>query len=578
MEHWTMTDAGPFALPVTVGVTGHRSIAPDRLDAIERSVLAVLEHVRTRAPNAPLLVLTSLAEGADRLVARLAVERFGARIIAVLPREADDYRKDFLTRESNEEFDRLLDKASRIIVTGRRADEPKASEEEARRTDYAHAGYWVSLHSVLLLALWDGEEARGDGGTATIVKARLKGQYPELNDEDPLQYSEGGTVAHVVTSRAGEKAPLGAGEIRWLHPDVDQRPSATRGSRFDEILRRFRHVNDLCAKDRRSLDTWSELELRGSGNAGRGPGLLPAPSHVAALKAAAEFFAHRFQVLTQYTVAILAALTVFAALAPLLDRVVGQAGATFLAGAALAAGVAIWLYANSSQWHLNHASFRALAEGARIQMAWASSGDAACVSDNYHPVQASAVEWIRCAIRTAHLLDDIRPPARPASPEERKCQAKAALAWIGEQVDYFLGSKGVLPKYRRRGRIFAATGIACLVTGLLVLATGKLLDFAPIDKTMLDQEALMKLAKVGLAATASLQAYQAFMAFKDLERSFAVTAHLFRLIEAPVRSADAAGDYDRLAALVRAIGRAALVENVAWLILKRQRGLRPPVG
>lgn len=573
-----MTDARPFALPVTVGVTGHRSIAPDKLDAIEKSVLSVLEHVRARTPNAPMLVLTSLAEGADRLVARLAVEHFGARIIAVLPCEADSYRKDFVSRESNEEFDRLLGKACRIIVTGGRAGASNASAEEARRADYAYAGYWVSLHSVLLLALWDGAEARGDGGTATIVEARLKGQYPELNDEDPLQYSEGGAVAHIVTSRAGEEAPSGAGEIRWLYPDLDQLRSADRGRHFNGILRHFRRVNDLCAKDGRSIEAWSGQEFQASSNAGRGPGLLPAPSHVAALKAAAECFAHRFQVLTQHTVAILAGLTVFAALAPLLDQVVGQAGATFVAGAALAAGIAIWLYANSSKWHLNHASFRALAEGARIQMAWASSGDAACVSDNYHPVQASAVEWIRCAIRVSHLLDDIRPPARPASPEERKRQAKAALAWIDEQVDYFLGNKGVLPKYRRQGRIFAATGIACLVTGLLVLAVGKLIDFAPIDKTMLDRDALMKIAKVGLAATASLQAYQAFMAFKDLERSFAVTARLFRMVEGPVRSADAAGDYNRLAALIRAIGRAALVENVAWLILKRQRGLRPPVS
>lgn len=573
-----MSVAQPFSLPVTIGVTGHRAIASDQVQAVERSVIAVLDRVRAQAPAAPLLLLTSLAEGADRVVARLAVERYGAAIIAVLPLEPDDYRQDFASRESVEEFDRLLAKASRVVVMGGGVQGATSSEADARRASYARAGHWVSLHSLALLALWDGGQARGGGGTADIVETRLNGRYEGLNDEDPLQCAEGGTVAHIVTGRAGEAAPPGAGEVRWLCPDVAGLGSANAFERLGRVLRRVNRVDRLCARDGRPLDAWSRLELRDEAEAGRGRGLLPAISRVAALKVVAEHFAHRFQVLTHLTVAVLAALTFIAALAPLLHTAVGQSGADFIAGGSLAVGIVLWLGATQFQWHGNHANFRALAEGARVQVAWAGSGDAACVADHYHPVQAPAVEWIRYAIRTVHLLDDVRPPLQPVSPEQRRHQAMAALAWIDEQVAYFLGNKGVLPKYRRQGRLFATVGLACLATGLIVLGAGKLVDFAPIDRTLVDRDALVNLAKVGLAATASLHAYQTFMAFKDLERSFATTAHLFRLIEVPARGAAVAGDDDRLAALVRSIGRAALVENVGWLILKRQRGLRSPLG
>ena len=56
-----MTDAGPFALPVMVGITGHRLIAPNKLDGIERSVLAVLEHVRARVSAAPMPPVTTIS-------------------------------------------------------------------------------------------------------------------------------------------------------------------------------------------------------------------------------------------------------------------------------------------------------------------------------------------------------------------------------------------------------------------------------------------------------------------------------------------------------------------------------------
>ena len=51
----------PFQVPLTIGVTGHRQIAGDCTAKIEAAVHSILDDVRTKAPEAPLLLLTGLA-------------------------------------------------------------------------------------------------------------------------------------------------------------------------------------------------------------------------------------------------------------------------------------------------------------------------------------------------------------------------------------------------------------------------------------------------------------------------------------------------------------------------------------
>lgn len=547
--------AASFSLPITIGVTGHRTVAPDQVAAIEKSVATVLENVRARAPHSRLLLLTSLAEGADRLVTSVAVEKFSAAYVAVLPRPAESYRQDFATEESKAEFDRLLAGAQHVVVKGGDPS-PEKSADQALRERYANAGYFVSLHAHLLLALWDGKPARGSGGTAEIVATRLKGRYPGLNDAEPLQYAEGGATAQIVTTRVGESPPADAATVKWHYADVHRLRSEDGAAPFEQVLAAIDRTNRLAARSRRTPADWA----------------LPGPpSSVAALKSLADAYARHFQKLIHLTVKSLAVATLVAGLAAGLGDYMGSTAAALLTGVALVAGAVLWLLATFGKWQLLHVDFRGLAEAARIQVAWTAAGDTACVADHYHPVQASNVEWIRRALRTAWLLDHLETAAQP-----RRIDAKAALAWIDEQVDYFVGNKGVVASYRRQGRLFATLVIVCLGAGLFMLGTGKILGF--LGGTWFDGAGLLRIAKIALAVTASLQAYQAFMAFKDLERSYAVAAHLFRIVNDQVRAAVQAGDDDRLALLTRAIGRAALVENVEWLMLKRQRRPKPPVG
>ncbi len=88
----------PDRLPLVIGVTGHRDLRDQDVARLELEVAAILARLRRdylgQGTETPLVVVSALAEGADRLVARVALKA-GARLIAPMPLPVDEYRRDF---------------------------------------------------------------------------------------------------------------------------------------------------------------------------------------------------------------------------------------------------------------------------------------------------------------------------------------------------------------------------------------------------------------------------------------------------------------------------------------------------
>lgn len=175
----------PFGL--AVGVTGHRVGAAGR-DAIEAAaptigaVLAELARAAAsvRAANATffaaspsvLRLVSPLADGADQLAARLALD-LGYSLEAILPFPADVYATDFADPADADAFVDLSDRASATLeLPGDRAHALDA---------YVNAGRAVIAHADVIVALWDGEPARGRGGTAEIVEHALRRGLPVIH-------------------------------------------------------------------------------------------------------------------------------------------------------------------------------------------------------------------------------------------------------------------------------------------------------------------------------------------------------------------------------------------------------------
>ncbi|MEM8772291.1 MAG: hypothetical protein AAGD92_11630 [Pseudomonadota bacterium] len=164
-----------------VGVTGHRSsrLAADQIARIEEQLRMTLSMLSAAVENGrelfagvyadadPVLYFVSaLADGADTLAANRALEK-GWRLLAPLPFSIENYAKDF-SDEDREAFDALLKKADSVAELDGARTGP-ATEERA----YLQAGLVTVDQSDLVIAIWDGEEARGIGGTAMIKEEAL---------------------------------------------------------------------------------------------------------------------------------------------------------------------------------------------------------------------------------------------------------------------------------------------------------------------------------------------------------------------------------------------------------------------
>jgi hypothetical protein len=127
-------------------------------------------------------VVSSLAEGADRVVARAVLSYPDASLDAVLPLTLEDYMEDFASEASRKEFAELLSRCSEPVLLRTRSIREERSDAggqaEIRSDAYAKAGQYVVDHCDVLIAVWDGEPARGGGGTAEIVEYGLRKSRP----------------------------------------------------------------------------------------------------------------------------------------------------------------------------------------------------------------------------------------------------------------------------------------------------------------------------------------------------------------------------------------------------------------
>ena len=102
--------------PLRIGVTGHRwTDEPPLLRLRIRATLRCLMNLP--AAEAGMLVVSPLAEGADRLVAEEALS-LGAAIECPLPLNREDYERDFVSSGSLAEFRDLLARASSVDELG----------------------------------------------------------------------------------------------------------------------------------------------------------------------------------------------------------------------------------------------------------------------------------------------------------------------------------------------------------------------------------------------------------------------------------------------------------------------------
>lgn len=178
---------------IVVGVTGHRKL--NNKPKLARQTQWIIEKIKQLLPSfkktpLSLTILSPLAEGADRLVAREILKMSNSQLEVVLPLEKDDYLKDFEDQESKAEFEKFLSQARRIKNLP-----PTASRTEA----YAQVGRYVVDNCDVLIALWNGKPAAGQGGTAEIVEYARRKKCPlfwvHTEEDAKITYERGNDLS-----------------------------------------------------------------------------------------------------------------------------------------------------------------------------------------------------------------------------------------------------------------------------------------------------------------------------------------------------------------------------------------------
>jgi hypothetical protein len=159
-----------------VGITGHQ-ILEKRLEvqgALQSEVAAwewvdqAFAGFLKELPSREAVVISSLAGGADQHLARVALEQ-GAKIEVVIP--SAKYAETFSSSAERTTFEHLLHHATTVV----RLDNPAPTEQA-----FLSAGRFVVDHSEMVVAVWDGQQAEGLGGTADIVGYCLQKGHPTL--------------------------------------------------------------------------------------------------------------------------------------------------------------------------------------------------------------------------------------------------------------------------------------------------------------------------------------------------------------------------------------------------------------
>jgi hypothetical protein len=560
----TTDAAGPAApdgrLPIVIGVTGHRHLRPADLPKHRERVRELFAQLRRRYPSTPLRILSSLAEGADRLVAEVALEE-GHELLVPLPLEPADYERDF--PGSVAQFHSILRRVppERVFVLPQDADSdaPGLTPRDLRENRYRAVGVFLAQQSHLLLALWDGQPTTSSAGTSAVVRMKLDGPsaMPEAGLR-PLDADDGGPVYHIHAPRAGDTDPAPK-PPQWLFPQEEDaallHTMCSRMERFNSEPIRHTFGPHLREATEALLPDIAE---RSAGE-----------TALATAFATADLLARHYQRLTR---AVLRLTLMFAALLALIFELYAEVlpwralPAGYLA--AFASLTALLLWQSRRDIHGRYLDYRALAEGLRVQFYWRLAGLADSASSSYLRKQLDELRWIREALRAAAAL----PPPQAAHPET------ALRHWVGGQSAYYADrarSQGRrLHRFERSSQLFMGAG---LLAAVLLVVFWSRLEALPLWHRWL--VVLMGFAPIGAALW---ETYAERLGLRAQVNQYARFAGIFRRAQRfaeHLESNPARHDREHaLTALLRELGREALMENGDWVLLLRERPIVLPKG
>ncbi len=625
-------DLAPY-VPLVLGVTGHREIWTDSEQAIRVVVGAIFSNLKGRFPSSPLRVLSSLAPGADQLVAEVAREH-GITVWAPLPFPPEIYAAS----SSFERFPLAVTKFHEWIASGdakafvvplpdgpdhddQRAWNEFAQDREKRQLCYANAGGYIVGHCHILIGLWDGKFSGLHSGTEEIIQYKLFGRRPVLypwrkpldagdeagpvyivqtpreapaNDPLPLHPATALKAGDLQVSLVGQDYLTGPQELRWK-PSSPERlleviaPSGKRKSLYittwRQFIRKIQAIDDFnrdVAADskrpallqrlgkKKGTTLWHWIEA----------GRLPRDLHrLVFLRETAAVLAGQLEgAFFWWQLALFFAVfcSVFSfdvydhsSLIPLWMPPLLLKAS--LVGIMICFLIAGWVrYRRINERRLD---YRALAETLRVRIYWGVAGLGTSVADSYLGQLRGEISWARLAMKVS-----APPPAfwkeyfGRQNPERQLEQLSLVEKdWVNAQEQFYFGSFS-----KRKKRAFWLRTVGMEFVGIAML----LMLFLAVFGNGFGHDAdLLVSANTSVLLAALLLLYSERQSHEDLAKQYERMTETFRsgVGELKVALHNQPENIKAAQETISALGYEAISEHSQWLILRRNRPFEVPV-
>ena len=547
--------ADPGTVPLLIGVIGHRDPLPTEIPRIVKQFELLLERIIEACPSTPIWMLNGLAEGMDSIAAetfltraRLALasddkhEQSSIRdkLIAVLPKNREEYSKDFGSKAAKQKLQKLLDESDTILDPSnshelRNSFDAALSEPEC----YAIQGEFVAKYSYILFAFFDGIDTGRIGGTAHTLAIHQGNIHPLFRSaEEVLRSREEGEAVIIDTPRICNASQR--------EPRQNQQISQQLSTGILETCRYLDSINVNISNISFRPTQYDEIE-------GPFTKLWSYSDRVAG------FWKKRYE-----KIAILLVIMGFLLVATV--DFYGKASAFGWGLVFVAFSIFPAIQKKLQKPFLTH---RCLTESLTIQYIWSANDIKASTADLLFSHDQDDIARIRVLLRTVTLQLMIIGKSEQAEPEESLTKSRI---WIRGQIVFLskrVGSfKSLSKRWKAIAYLFAGGGIASASINLIPIG------IAPPEYVV----------NVLLAGFTSSLAYQELMGYKQTYERYEISLRQFERAYAALSYLDdghthyleeTLDSHFRYKLVLDAIGKEKIDELNEWMSNQLEKSYQP---
>jgi len=533
-----------FRIHLVVGITGHRDIPEEDADRLKEKIKGIFKELMEEYPNTPLLLLTPLAEGADRIAAKAAIEE-GIDYVVVLPFQEEEYVKDF--PESKDEYYDLRDKEKHKNLKGIFSLEYIMNDNARhygpeRDKLYENVGAYIVRHSQILIGLWDGKEGK-KGGTSEIIKLKLKGLPDEYHPHrDKLDKPDTGPVYIINTRRKGSNSADSTSDLKLeiKYPEDENRDY------FDDIFKRFDEFNEESEKLGKAEIEESRKKLANDAS--------DKEKFVSYVYAEADTLAIKYKRKWRYYNTILIVVGVMTTLIFVTYFLMNSNYLLLTYGILFTLFAILFKFLNIfHKYHQKYVDYRVLAEGLRILFFMRLAGLHEDPEDYYLKKHRINFRWGREIIRSANIFD---PQPEPDFQTIREY-------WIKPENDYY---KKNADENNRKSITYKKLSLAFFISSILVILITITLKFLNIGDHFIILIALIIIFPV---VSGAFETYISRNAFTYNSKQYTIMKDIFGRAEDKLGELGISNEENikEKQSVIRELMKEAIRENADWMLM-----------